>query len=119
MDGHHRAVERRFGTELGLQAALADASSSTVLHAARLLRSRDGFARERLGGPMFDYQTLKLMHRHGDDGWGVMAEQPHHDQAAHDPERALLKARVFRCTSCDEVVYVADDADVEGEPAKG
>jgi hypothetical protein len=64
---------------------------------------------------MFDYQTMLLMHRHGDDEWVPMAEDAHHSQAAHDPERKLLKARFFRCISCDEVIAVTNEADHAGE----
>jgi hypothetical protein len=64
---------------------------------------------------MFDYQTMMLMHRHGDHEWAEMTEEPHHSQAAHDPERKLLRARFFRCVSCDEVIAVTSEAKHEGK----
>jgi hypothetical protein len=43
-------------------------------------------------------------HQHADGSWGAMVEdRSHHDAAAHDPERDWIR-RVFRCTSCEEVV---------------
>ncbi|NJD27425.1 MAG: hypothetical protein FIA92_03925 [Chloroflexi bacterium] len=68
---------------------------------------------------MFDYQTMKLMHRHSDHEWAAMAEVPHHGQASHDPERALLRARVFRCTKCDEFVSVSSEGDDAEDAAEG
>lgn len=64
---------------------------------------------------MFDYQTMLLMHRHSDHEWAAMTEEPQHSQAAHDPERKLLRARYFRCTSCDELIAVSSEADHAGE----
>lgn len=62
---------------------------------------------------MHDYQTMKLMHRHGDDRWVPMAEQGHPNAAEHDPERAWLRgARLFSCTACeDEIAIVAGTAE--------
>ncbi len=69
---------------------------------------------------MIDYQALKLMHLHSDHEWAAMKEEPHHGPDDHDPERALLRhARFFRCTTCDEVVAVADDADDSKDAASG
>jgi hypothetical protein len=63
---------------------------------------------------MFDYQTVKLMHRHGDDEYAPMVEGSEHTSAAHDPERAWLKgARIFKCTRCADEVVIAPD----GEPS--
>jgi hypothetical protein len=83
---------RRHGTELGLQAALADVRSAAHPTTDQEWRR------------MFDYQTVKLLHRHGDD-WVPMSEGGDHDAAAHDPERAWLRgARIFKCTTCDEQI---------------
>ena len=60
---------------------------------------------------MFHYETVKILHHHGDDDWVPMAEEPEHDSAAHDPERAWLKgARIFRCKTCAEQIAIADPA---------
>jgi hypothetical protein len=56
---------------------------------------------------MFDYQTVKLLHRHANGEWMPMAES-NHDPAARDPERAWLRdARLFKCTRCDEEIAIA------------
>ena len=56
---------------------------------------------------MFDYQTVKLMHRHGADDYVPMVESEH-DPAAHDPERAWLRgARLFKCSRCEEQVVIS------------
>ncbi len=66
---------------------------------------------------MFDYQTIKLMHRHGEGDYAPMAEGQEHGSAAHDPERAWLRgARIFRCTKCEDEVVLTDSADAPGEP---
>jgi hypothetical protein len=60
---------------------------------------------------VIDYQTLKLMHLHGDERF-PMHEASHHDAADHDPERGWVRgARIFRCTSCDEEVAVMPPGD--------
>jgi hypothetical protein len=65
---------------------------------------------------MYDYQTVKLMHRHGDDDWVPMTELEH-DPAAHDPERAWLHgARLFKCTRCDDIVVATPPEDRAGQP---
>jgi len=65
---------------------------------------------------VIDYQTLKLVHRHG-DAWVPMAEVSHHGAAEHDIERTLVRQGTFRCTQCDEEVAIApgDRADAESE----
>lgn len=68
---------------------------------------------------MIDYQTMKLMHRHSDHEWAAMVEEPHHGPEAHDPERTWLRARFFRCTSCDEVVAVGDGSEDSKDAPKG
>lgn len=58
---------------------------------------------------MFDYQTVKMLHRHGGDDWVPMSEGSDHSPVAHDPERAWLKgARIFKCDRCDDQVVIAD-----------
>ena len=65
---------------------------------------------------MFDYQTVKLLHRHGDDDWIPMTAGSHHDPAAHDPERGWLKgARIFRCSRCDEEIAIVPSAEPRTE----
>ena len=55
---------------------------------------------------MFDYQTIKLMHLHGDERV-PMTERAHSDSADHDPERRWIQgARIFRCMRCDEEIVV-------------
>jgi len=57
---------------------------------------------------MFNYQTVNLLHRHGDDDWIPMTEGTEHDVAAHDPERGWLAgARIFKCSRCDEEIAIA------------
>jgi hypothetical protein len=58
---------------------------------------------------MFDYQTVKLLHRHGDDDWAPYGPGSEHSPASHDPERSWLKAgaQIFKCTKgADEVMVV-------------
>jgi hypothetical protein len=65
---------------------------------------------------MFDYQTVKLLHRHGDDDWIPMTEGSEHDVAAHDPERGWLAgARIFRCSRCDEEIAMSPAAEPRTE----
>ncbi len=60
---------------------------------------------------MFHYETVKILHEHGEGDWVPMTEVREHDSAAHDPERAWLKgARIFQCTTCDEKIAMADPA---------
>jgi hypothetical protein len=55
---------------------------------------------------MIDYQTLKLLHRHGTDWVELEPHQPH-DPASVDIERTWGRgARIFKCTKCDEEVAV-------------
>ena len=52
---------------------------------------------------LVDYQ-FTVEHQHKDGSWGELAEdQSHHGAAAHDPERGWVQ-RIFRCTTCPEVV---------------
>ena len=65
---------------------------------------------------MFDYNTVKLLHRHGDDDWAPYGG-PEHTSAEHDPERAWLKrgARIFKCTKCEDAVMVLPAEEPGGE----
>ncbi len=60
---------------------------------------------------MFDYQTVQMLHRHGDDDWVPMTEGSNHDAAGHDVERKWLRgAKIFRCTRCDEEIAMVPAA---------
>ena len=68
---------------------------------------------------MYDLETVRLLHRHGDE-WVPMPETrpeaAHHDAADHDIERGLLKGgRVFRCVACDETVTVVPSSGTRAE----
>ena len=65
---------------------------------------------------MFDFQTVKLLHRHGNDDYAPMSEGAEHGSPAHDPERGWLKnARIFRCTQCEDEIVVVPAAEPTGE----
>ena len=65
---------------------------------------------------MFDYNTVKLLHSHGDGNYVPMAESSDHDSAAHDPERQWLSgARIFKCTTCDEEIVMKPAAEPNTE----
>ena len=65
---------------------------------------------------MFDYQTVRLLHNHGDDDWIPMNESSVHDVAARDPERSWLHgARIFRCSKCDEQIAIVPAAEPRTE----
>ena len=69
---------------------------------------------------MFDYQTVKLLHLHGDDDYAPMAEESEHGSATHDPERSWLRgARIFKCKRCDETIVMtpagASNSEAPGE----
>lgn len=56
---------------------------------------------------MFDYQTMKLMHSHGDERFPMTESSSHHDPAAHDAEQGWRPGtRIFRCMSCEEEIVV-------------
>jgi hypothetical protein len=66
---------------------------------------------------MFDFQTIKLMHRHSNGEWAPMSESGHHDSAEHDPERAWLRgARIFQCTRCEDAIAIAAPSAPPSEP---
>jgi len=71
---------------------------------------------------MYDYNTVKMLHNHGNGDFAPMVEGNDHTSASHDPERAWLAgAKIFRCTRCDEEVVVNpanEDAPGE-EPGQG
>lgn len=57
--------------------------------------------------------AYRIDHRHPDGSWGEMVEdRAHHDSASHDPERKWGRFRIFRCTSCDETVVLANEDDM-------
>ena len=65
---------------------------------------------------MFDYQTVRMLHRHGDDDWVPMTEGSNHDAASHDMERKWLRgAKIFRCSRCDEEIAVMPSAEPRTE----
>ena len=65
---------------------------------------------------MFDYQTVKLLHNHGNEDWVPMSEGLDHDSAAHDPERAWLRgARIFKCDTCEEEIAIVPAAEPRTE----
>lgn len=56
---------------------------------------------------MIDYETIKIIHRHGPNDWAELHPRDHHDPADHDPERDWDRgARIYRCESCDEEIAV-------------
>lgn len=65
---------------------------------------------------MFDYQTVKLLHLHGDDEYVPMTEASEHTSATHDAERSWLRgARIFRCSRCDETIVMTPAAEPNTE----
>jgi hypothetical protein len=59
---------------------------------------------------VLSFETMALMHRHGED-WVPMREVEHHTSVDHDPERRMLRGeRVFRCVTCDEEVMLVGPA---------
>jgi len=57
--------------------------------------------------------AYRIDHRHADGSWGEMVEdRTHHSPADHDPERAWSRFRIFRCTSCDASVAIANESGV-------
>jgi hypothetical protein len=58
---------------------------------------------------MIDYESLKLMHFHGDDAVELVeTSEPHHDPASHDIEHGIgWFNRVFQCPTCEEEIVVA------------
>jgi len=52
---------------------------------------------------LVEYQ-FEVEHQHNDGSWSRLDEDAaHHGAAANDPERGWMQ-RVFRCTSCGEVM---------------
>lgn len=69
---------------------------------------------------MFDYQVIKLMHRHADEDWAPYEEGSHHSSEAHDPERQWLKgARIFKCTRCADEVAIEIGPNANDHPFTG
>ena len=50
---------------------------------------------------LVEYQ-FTVEHQHKDGSWSELAED-HHGAPAHDPERGWVQ-RIFRCTTCPEIV---------------
>lgn len=59
---------------------------------------------------MYDYQTIRLLHRHGPDDWVPMEPGSHANAAEGDPERGWEHGRVLRCSRCDQEILVVDPA---------
>ena len=58
--------------------------------------------------------AYRIDHRHPDGSWGEMVEdRSHQSPADHDPERKWSRFRIFRCTSCEASVAIANE---EGVP---
>jgi hypothetical protein len=56
---------------------------------------------------VLNFETNRIMHRHGND-WVEMRPVDSHSPDARDPERELLRGkRLFRCSECDEEIQVA------------
>jgi hypothetical protein len=61
----------------------------------------------------------RVEHEHSDGSWGQLVEQPaHHDAADHDPERGWSLRRIFRCTTCDEVMAITPTEDAPSPDAE-
>jgi hypothetical protein len=92
----------RHGTELGLQAALAD------------VRCKSHITPTEERPRMLDGMAYELMHPHSDGQAFPMVE---HTPTTHDPERAWVRgARLFRCTACDEEIVVSPSRDEAAPP---
>jgi hypothetical protein len=61
----------------------------------------------------FSNIQLLVEHRHNDGSWGRLQRESHHTSVDHDPERDWAKGEIYRCTSCDELVRVRREPDVE------
>jgi hypothetical protein len=62
-------------------------------------------------------ELARLEHHHGGGDWHAMEEvSAGHDPAASDPERSWGRARIFRCTACEDEVQIvpADPSPIEG-----
>jgi hypothetical protein len=60
--------------------------------------------------------AYRIDHRHPDGSWGEMVEdRSHQNPADNDPEKGWRKFRIFRCTSCDEEVAIANSAGIPVE----
>ena len=55
-----------------------------------------------------DQRLLQLQyrveHEHSDGSWGQLVEDRSRDASANDPERSWALRRIFRCTTCGDVV---------------
>jgi hypothetical protein len=62
-------------------------------------------------------EASRVQHNHGGNEWHDMVEaSPGHDSAGSDPERGWGRARIFRCTTCEDEIQIlpADPTPVEG-----
>jgi hypothetical protein len=58
---------------------------------------------------VLNFETNRIMHRHGND-WVEMRPVDAHSPDARDPERELLRGeRLFRCSACDEEIQVTTE----------
>lgn len=58
---------------------------------------------------MLNFETNRIMHRHGND-WVEMSPVEAHSPDSRDPERRLLHGeRLFRCSACDEEIQVISE----------
>lgn len=53
--------------------------------------------------------AYRIDHRHPDGSWGEMVEDRSNNPADDDPERKRSAPRIFRCTSCEQTVTIADE----------
>jgi hypothetical protein len=51
---------------------------------------------------LYDYNTVRLMHKHPDGDWGAMKSRPesHPDPASTDPERAWASGQAIYDCDC-------------------
>ena len=62
---------------------------------------------------MLNFETSRIMHKHGDD-WAEMRAVEAHTPDSRDPERELLRGeRLFRCTACDDEIQIKVVGDSE------
>ena len=52
------------------------------------------------------FDLIRLEHGHGKDEWHRMVEVD--DPARHDPEREWSRHRIFKCSTCDDEIRIAE-----------
>jgi hypothetical protein len=52
------------------------------------------------------FEMIRLEHSHGKDDWHRMEEV--HDPAQSDTEREWGRHRIFKCTSCEDEIRIAE-----------